>query len=107
MIISPFSTLLGVLLCASVRAQAVKEDIYISVILPFAPLGFSSVIFGNVPAIQTSYVLQKYLDKLNADPNILPNATLKLEFLDSTGDGYGGMLFNLLTLSFNCCRKYR
>lgn len=64
-----FNTIAALLLAAGTHAQATeKQDIYISVILPFAPLGFESVIFGNVPSIQTSYVLQKYIDKLNADP---------------------------------------
>jgi hypothetical protein len=66
MILSAVSALL--LLTCTLAQEAAKEDIYISVILPFSPLGFPSVIFGNVPAIQTSYVLQKYLDKINADP---------------------------------------
>lgn len=46
-----------------------KQEIFISVIQPYAPLGFerTGVLFGNIPAIQNTYAIQKYVDKLNAD----------------------------------------
>lgn len=87
-----------------VQAQENKKDLHISVILPFAPLNSErvGVIFGNLPAIQTAYALQNYAEKLNNDPDILPEANIKLQFMDSNGDGYGA-----LTAAANTVNDYR